>query len=317
MTAFPSPFASLPRASTLNYGSDGTAGPSGTSGRPTSSHGPKPLFQPTRNRFPETVVDDEDDAGVDSSGSENDYASLAEAGMDQASASDTGGGMLIGEDEDASSNAGENSNGESMAFNRSAWLLRDPAISKPLTPGGPARVNAEMDVSMLRRYTDSCLLREKLTSICGPQLSPSSALGWSSLGARPGKRKLNDSERFESYNAAFKRRAVSPASASSVSLSPLLAVRDLQGAGIPPAPPNLSTLGPAAQISSSAYSNHIAANSVPPSPIVGTAVGSAWSSASRSRGTSPVPSAVSASGKRWPEEEKERKSVDIGKMSLG
>lgn len=81
------------------------------------------------------------------------------------------------------------------------------------------------------------------------QLSPSSALGWSaSAAARPGKRKMNDAERFEPYNSAFKRRAVSP-SASSVSLSPLLTQANLASIPVPPLNGLLPTLGPAANIS--------------------------------------------------------------------
>lgn len=144
----PSPFASLPRAAGLGYNVDSTAGPSNA--RPVSSHGGKPpFFNPVRNRFPESVADEEEE--IDSSGSEPDYASAAEAGFDPASASDTGGGMMVGEDEEVSSNAGgDMNNGEGMtAFNRSAWTLRDPALGKPLTPGGPARPPGEMDVSVL------------------------------------------------------------------------------------------------------------------------------------------------------------------------
>lgn len=144
----PSPFASLPRAAGFGYNVDSTAGTSGTNGRPTSSHGGKPpFFNPVRNRFPESVADEEEE--IDSSGSEPDYASAAETGFDPASASDTGGGMNGGEDEEISSNAGgDNGNPEGQSFaNRSAWTLRDPALYKPLTPGGPSRQAGEMDVS--------------------------------------------------------------------------------------------------------------------------------------------------------------------------
>lgn len=135
--------------------------------------------------------------------------------------------------------------------------------------------------------------------------------------ARPGKRKFNDSDRFEPYNAAFKRRAVSPASASSVSLSPLLATRDLQGSAIPPPPPTLAALGPAAHISQSqAQSTN---SSMPPSPIISG--GGTWLNPNKSRANSPAaptgtPGAPT-SARRWPDEDKERKAVDLSKMSLG
>lgn len=137
--------------------------------------------------------------------------------------------------------------------------------------------------------------------------------------ARPGKRKLNDSDRFEPYNAAFKRRAVSPASASSVSLSPLLATRELQGSAIPPPPPTLATLGPAAQISSAlqGQNQNNLNSSVPPSPIISG--GGTWLNPNKSRANSPAATVGMPVGptRRWPEEEKERKAVDLSKMSLG
>lgn len=135
--------------------------------------------------------------------------------------------------------------------------------------------------------------------------------------ARPGKRKFNDSDRFEPYNAAFKRRAVSPASASSVSLSPLLATRDLQGSNIPPPPSTLATLGPAAQISSYQGQAQSANNSVPASPVISG--GGTWLNPNKSRANSPAASVGLPGGpvRRWPEEDKERKAVDLSKMSLG
>lgn len=148
ISGVPSPFSALPRTSAFGYNVDSTAGPSGTNARPTSSHGGKPpFFNPVRNRFPESVADEEED--IDSSGSEPDYASAAEAGFDPASASDTGGGMMPGDEEEVSSNAGgDMSNGDGNGFaNRSAWTLRDPALYKPLTPGTGGRPAAEMDVS--------------------------------------------------------------------------------------------------------------------------------------------------------------------------
>ena len=146
---------------------------------------------------------------------------------------------------------------------------------------------------------------------------PSAAMGWSSMG-RPGKRKFNDGDRFESYNSAFKRRAVSPASVSSVSLSPLLATRDLQGSAIPPPPPSLATLGPAAHISSVLQGQAMpASSSVPASPVISG--GGTWLNPNKSRANSPAASTGTPipSGKRGPEEEKERKAVDLSKMSLG
>lgn len=151
VSAVPSPFASLPRRTTgLGQGTETTAGSSGAFGvRPSSSAGGKPpFFNPVRNRFPESVADEEEE-DIDSSGSEPDYASAAEAGFDPASASDTGGGMMVGEDEEVSSNAGADlGTAETGMMNRSAWTLRDPAFSKPLTPGAPARPG-EVDVGWL------------------------------------------------------------------------------------------------------------------------------------------------------------------------
>lgn len=158
------------------------------------------------------------------------------------------------------------------------------------------------------------------------QLSPSSALGWSSASAsRPGKRKMNDAERFEPFNSAFKRRAVSP-SASSVSLSPLLTQTNL--ANLPlPSTQNLPSLGPAASITPSsnyAFPQNLSIqsqSSAPQSPIVGTGT---WHS--KSRGSSPAPSMASSSGtgRRWgnplstntDDEAKPNNKVDLGKMSL-
>lgn len=291
MATMLSPFASLPRAAGMGYAPESSAGISVSGARPTSSAATKPpFFNQVKNRFPESVADEEDD-DIDSSGSEPDYASAAEAGFDPASASDTGGNMMVGEDEDVSSNAGgDMGGGDSGLVSRSAWTLRDPTLYKPPTPGGPGRLAGEMD------------------------LSPSSVLSWSAA-TRPGKRKFNDGDRFEPYNAAFKRRAVSPASASSVSLSPLLATRDLQGSAIPAPPSTLATLGPAAQISSAWQNQGLSLNSsVPPSPVVSG--GGTWLNPNKSRGNSPA-NMVSSSAKRFPEEDKERKAVDLSKMSIG
>jgi hypothetical protein len=135
-------------------------------------------------------------------------------------------------------------------------------------------------------------------------------------GARPGKRKFNDSDRFEPYNAAFKRRAVSPASASSVSLSPLLSTRELQGSAIPAPPAALTALGPAAQISS-ALQGQGNSSSVPPSPVISG--GGTWLNPNKSRANSPAANVAlsTTTARRWPEEEKERKGVDLSKMTLG
>lgn len=147
-SAMPSPFAALSRRAGSGYAAESSAGLSVSGNRPTSSAGGKPPFSSqVKNRFPESVADEEEE-DIDSSGSEPDYASAAEAGFDPASASDTGGNQMIGEDEDVSSNAGgEMGNGESGAYNRSAWTLRDPTLYKPPTPGGSARPAGEMDVS--------------------------------------------------------------------------------------------------------------------------------------------------------------------------
>lgn len=124
---------------------------------------------------------------------------------------------------------------------------------------------------------------------------------------------MTDTDRFEVYNSAFKRRAVSPGSTSSVSLSPLLTNANLRE--VPALPPvgGLSALGPAAQIPQS------------PSVAPGTALqGNSWFyPGSRSRASSPAPSMSSSAGttRRWggpmTDEERERNKVDLGKMSLG
>ena len=154
MSAMPSPFASLPRAAGLGYTADSSAGSSASGARPTFSAGGKPPYSnQVKNRFPESVADEEEE-DIDSSGSEPDYASAAEAGFDMANASDTGGGMMVGEDEEVSSNSGgEGGAGENGLANRSAWTLRDPALYKPPTPGGAGRPSGEVDVSLLHLPT--------------------------------------------------------------------------------------------------------------------------------------------------------------------
>lgn len=161
-SAMPSPFASLPRGAGNSFAADSSA----TGGRPTSSAGGKPAyFSQVKNRFPESVADEEEE-DIDSSGSEPDYASAAEAGFDPASASDTGGNAMPGEDEDVSSNAGGDMGiGENGHLNRSAWTLRDPAIYKPLTPGGSGRPAGEMDVSSL--WTCSMQTTPRLNELHG------------------------------------------------------------------------------------------------------------------------------------------------------
>jgi hypothetical protein len=95
---------------------------------------------PVKNRFPESAVDDEDGDGIDSSGSEPDYA-IEEA------ASDIG----MQEDEDAASNGGGTAaDGSELPPrpNTNLWSLRDPSTSmwnKPLTPN--SRPGLDMDVS--------------------------------------------------------------------------------------------------------------------------------------------------------------------------
>ena len=217
---------------------------------------------------------------MDSSGSEPDYAAASEADA----AIYASGNELDGDD--SASNAGDTAGAAaSLAAARNAWALRDPAMRRD-------RPGLDMD------------------------LSPSSALGWSNAPARPGKRKMNDNERFEPYNSAFKRRAVSPASTSSVSLSPLLtntALKDLPAAAALPA------LGPPVGIPIGAAS---AQASVPPSPAM-PMTGASWFNPARSRGSSPAPSMSSSAGttRRWmgpvPEEDREKNKVDLGKMSLG
>ena len=237
---------------------------------------------PTRNRFPESAVEDDDTGDMDSSGSEPDYAAISEA---EAAPYASGNEM---EGEDSASNAGDSIGGNaSLAVARNAWALRDPALRRD-------RPGLDMD------------------------LSPSAAMGWSANAPpRPGKRKMNDNERFEPYNSAFKRRAVSPAaSTSSVSLSPLLtntALKELPSAA------GLPALGPPVGIPIGQGS---AQSSVPPSPAIPMAAGS-WFNPSRSRASSPAPSMSSSAGtnRRWmgpvPEEDREKNKVDLGKMSLG
>lgn len=251
---------------------------------------------PTRNRFPESAVEDED-AGedMDSSGSEPDYAAGA-SDIVYASGNEMDG-------DDSASNAGDRDHtaAASLAAARSAWALRDPAMRRD-------RQGLDMD------------------------LSPSAAggaagLSWSTGAGgapRPGKRKLNDfssNDRFESYTnySAFKRRAVSPAaSTSSVSLSPLLTAA---GTVKEPPPASLAPLGP--PMNGSGY------GSVPPSPANALPIGiggpsgtGSWFN-SRSRASSPAPSISSSAGttRRWmgpvPEEDREKNKVDLGKMSLG
>lgn len=95
--------------------------------RPSSSGGQRPIIPfPTKNRFPESaVVDDEDGGEADSSGSDDaDYAAASASGNEAGADTD-----------DANSTAGMDSR---------AWALRDPALHRRDRPG------MDMDVSTLQ-----------------------------------------------------------------------------------------------------------------------------------------------------------------------
>ena len=98
--------------------------------RPSSSSGQRPIIPfPTKNRFPESaVVDDEDGAEADSSGSDDaDYAAASASGNEAGADTD-----------DANSTAGMDSR---------AWALRDPALHRRDRPG------MDMDVSIPQMLT--------------------------------------------------------------------------------------------------------------------------------------------------------------------
>ena len=306
-----------------NASASSSAGPGGGGGGGSSSVRP---FMPTRNRFPESAADDEDEDAVDSSGSEPNYATGAEAASDTGMPDEDDSGYIPTSAnqtpvERQMPDPGSNKSGYG------AWAMRDSSSSlwigqtKPLTPGGSTnRLGGDMEVSS--RHLSLLAWYVRLNSFLqAGQLSPSSALGWSATTAsRPGKRKINDADRFESYSSAFKRRAVSP-STSSVSLSPLLTHTNL--ANLPlPLPSNLISLGPAANIytySSNNSQSMLPPSSVPPSPVIGSGP---W--LSKSRASSPAPSMSSSAGtsRRWgnlnaDDETKYNNKVDLGKMSLG
>ena len=134
-SSFGSSLSSMPFETTTS----GTPFGGNTDRRPPSSSGRPPV--PTKNRFPEAAVMDDDEDHADSSGSDQDLTGnemLSDAGF---------------ADDDAMSAVGDGqAPSEAPTVRNSAWSLRDPssslwaAQSKPLTPGAPVTRTAEVDV---------------------------------------------------------------------------------------------------------------------------------------------------------------------------
>lgn len=136
-----SPFSTLSPARTTGE-RGGVLGSGGPGGKPAV---------PTRNRFPEAAVLDDDDDNLDSSGSEPDYGTAGEGNGGQMSDN-------LNDDDDQMSVTGAfgadgTIDGARMS---NAWTLRDPSMTSQwaaqnrlnLTPGGTNRSALEVEVGL-------------------------------------------------------------------------------------------------------------------------------------------------------------------------